>query len=235
MIPTFPRFVAAHCDIGRPPLVPELRINLARDAVGIFEAAGEIPRRGEIMPPYWAFAWPGGQALARWILDQPAEVAGRHVVDIGAGSGISSIAAAIAGARHVLAVDIDPLATLAIAINAKVNDVVLETTSADVLGALPDADLVLLGDLVYEPAMETRVAGLIEDAVRRDMEVLVADRTNAKRLRIAGGSGRGGRRAFAPEFLGDYEAPLTPALEGHPFERARLWRIRRAETRSERA
>lgn len=207
------------------PLVPEVTLRLARDAAGIFVAVDAIERPGVRMPPYWAFAWPGGQATARWLLDHAAEVAGKRVVDIGAGSGVAAIAAALAGAATVLAADIDPLATVAIGINARANGVQITTTTEDVLGTMPPADLVLLGDLVYEPETAVRVAAVLDKAAREGGDVLVADRIQARRLPV-GGLKRG--RDGAPvafDLVGTYDAPLTPTLDAHPFERARLWRL----------
>ncbi len=214
--------------LARTALVPEIALHLARDATGIFAAVEAIARVGEKMPPYWAFAWPGGQATARYLLDNPEMVRAKRVVDIGSGSGIAAIAAMMAGARSSLAADIDPLAEIAAAMNARANGVEIATTTADILGAVPDdADLVLLGDLVYEPEMATRVTSLLELAASRGIEVLVADRTSARRLR----PGRllvGNRRPKQePHFmpLAEYDAPLDPPLPAHPFERARLWRL----------
>lgn len=227
--------------LARTALVPEIALHLARDATGIFAAVEAIARVGEKMPPYWAFAWPGGQATARYLLDNPEMVRAKRVVDIGSGSGIAAIAAMMAGARSSLAADIDPLAEIAAAMNARANGVEIATTTADILGAVPDdADLVLLGDLVYEPEMATRVTSLLEAAATRGIEVLVADRTSARRLRpgrLLVGNRRpkdtdrllvGNRRPkqeshFMP--VAEYDALLDPPLPAHPFERARLWRL----------
>lgn len=198
---------------GRAALVPEIALQLASDATGIFSIIEQWERDGARLPPYWAFAWPGGQAVARHLLDHRAEVAGRRIIDIGAGSGIAAIAAALAGARHVIAADIDPLAAAACRLNAASNGVALETTTADVLGAPPEADLIVIGDLVYEPEIATRVAACLEAAARTGIAVLVADRTSAR------------RPSLAMTLVATYDAPLTPALPAHPSERARLWRL----------
>lgn len=210
--------IATHSRLGTTPLVPEVRLHLAADATGIFGAiAQDAPDNG--YPPYWAFAWPGGQATARYLLDTPSLVTGQRVVDIGAGSGIASIAAALAGARHVLAADVDPLASAAISLNAAANGVHVAATTDDLLGGPPEADLILLGDLVYEPELATRVAAFLQDAARRGIAVLLADRTTAKRPPVA----------F--DLVAEYDAPLIPALPAHPFERARLWRLTPAPIR----
>jgi predicted nicotinamide N-methyase len=220
--------VLGAADPASAPLVPEIRLLLARDPTGIFETVAAAPQDSpERYPPYWAFAWPGGQATARHLLDRPEIVRGRRVVDIGAGSGIAAIAAAMAGARSVLAVDVDPLAEAAIRINARHNGAAVATSTRDVLGALPAGDLILVGDLVYEPELRTRVAAMLDAAVRGGAEALVADRSNARMLRLDGASARAAKAMVAFEPVGDYDAPLIPALPGHSFERARLWRASR--------
>ncbi len=198
--------------LGAASLVPEVRLHLAADATGIFSAVAEALPDSEY-PPYWAFAWPGGQAAARYLLDVPSRVTGKRVVDIGAGSGIASMAAVQGGAASVLAADVDPLACAAIALNAAANGIRVNTTTVDLLGTLPDADLIVLGDLVYEPELATRVSAFLQDAAQRDIVVLLADRTTARRPPVA----------F--DLVAEYDAPLTPALPAHPFERARLWRL----------
>lgn len=211
-------FIAGHTSGGATSLVPEITLALARDPTGIFEVAARQVGGGDGQPaswhpPYWAFAWPGGQAAARHVLDGGADVRGRRVLDIGSGSGLAAIAAAMAGASSVLAADTDPMAVAAIAVNAAANGVRVETTTADVLGEPPEADMVLIGDLVYEPALATRVAALLAAAVQRGTTVLVADRTSARRPPVP------------LELVAVYDAPLTPALPAHPFEKASLWRL----------
>lgn len=214
MIAARQAFVRAQCRLEATALVPEIVLRLANDATGIFGATSDLESDGEAMPPYWAFAWPGGQATARYLLDHPEEVIGRSVIDIGAGSGIAAIAAARSGARSVRAADIDPLACVAAEMNADANGTHIETTANDVLGDVPEADLVLIGDLVYEPELAVRVAALLDAAAARGIDVLLADRTSAKRPPVA----------F--DFVAEYDAPLTPKLPAHPFERARLWRLK---------
>lgn len=203
-------------------LVPEVCLHLAADATGIFASVDAIEREGERYPPYWAFAWPGGQAMARYLLDTPETVSGRRVLDIGAGSGIAAIAAALRGAAEAVAVDVDPLAAAAARMNAAVNAVSVTTLTGDVLGALPEADVMLIGDLVYEPDLQTRVAALLEWARQSGLEVLIADRTNAR------------RPPLALEAVAAYDAPLTPSLPAHPFERACIWRLASGHKRRKR-
>jgi predicted nicotinamide N-methyase len=203
-------FIDRHTRVTETYLVPEVRLALAREATEIYSAAAAIDG---CPPPYWAFAWPGGQALARHILDHPASVAGKRLLDLGTGSAIQAIAALKAGAAQVCASDIDPFAAAVARRNAALNDVALEVTVEDLLGTEPAADLVLIGDLVYEPELEVRVGAFLERACARRIPVLFADRTTGRRPPLA----------FA--LLAEYVAPVTPPLlEGH-IERARVWQL----------
>jgi predicted nicotinamide N-methyase len=204
-------FVRIQTECATPPLVPEIALHLAQNARGIFQATYELDN--EALRPYWAFAWPGGQALARLLLDEPGLVRGKRVLDLGAGSGLGAIAAARAGATHVIAADIDPLALAACHLNAVLNGVALTVTSDDLLGGRTDADLVLVGDLVYEPDLKDRVGAFLEAHTRRGVTILYGDRTTARR---PPGDFR---------LLAEYEAPLTPALDEDYVERARVWRL----------
>jgi len=215
-------FIVANTRIGHADLVPEISLHLARDSHAIFQRAeGLTGVVQQLFPPYWAFAWPGGQAIARYMLDNPALLSGRRVVDIGAGSGVGAIAAVMAGAVHVLASDIDPLAEVAIAMNAAANGVAdrIETTTRDLLSALPDADLVIVSDLVYEPELALRVGAFLEAAARADMPLLMADRL----------SGR--RPAAVLDELARYPAPLVPAMIDNDRELGRVWRVRSRTSR----
>src|SRR5205814_8568090 len=135
------------------------RLDLASESTAIWQATEDTLARRGVPPPFWAFAWAGGQALSRYLLDHPAEVAGRFVLDFGAGSGLVAIAAAKAGAARVVAAEIDPFAAAAIAINATLNDVAVTVTTADVIGAAdPRCEVVSAGDVCYEQPMSARVA-----------------------------------------------------------------------------
>src|SRR5258705_1971848 len=150
-------FVRDHVHLGGVAFVPEILLHQADDPIGLWEL-NEGEYRSEQPPPFWAFAWAGGQALARYVLDNPAVVAGLGVLDLAAGSGLVGIAAVKAGARSVRAVEIDPLAIAAIVLNAAANDVRLDTTLGDVLdGDAGGADVVLAGDVFYSKAMADRV------------------------------------------------------------------------------
>ena len=205
------RFIERETALSASVLVPEVRLHLARDARKIFSTAETLMDGGLGSQPYWAFAWPGGQGLARYLLDHPHLVAGKHVLDLGAGSALGAIAALKAGARSALASDIDPLAVTACRMNAEANGVVLDVTQADLLAAAPEADVILIGDLVYEPDLQMRVGALLEAARAAGIPVLYGDRTSARRP----------RRDFT--LLADTEAPLTPALVDDFIERARVW------------
>ena len=138
--------------------MPEIRLHLASEVTALWQATEESLARGAIPPPFWAFAWAGGQALARYLLDHPEVVAERSVLDFGSGSGLIAIAAARAGARRVLAADIDPFAAAAIAANAALNQVAVDVATADVLAAAdPGWEIVTAGDVCYEREMAGRV------------------------------------------------------------------------------
>jgi predicted nicotinamide N-methyase len=169
-------FVRRNTAIAAPPLVPEIRLHLASEITPIWQATEESLARGAVPPPFWAFAWAGGQALARYILDHPAEVAGRFVLDFGAGSGLVSITAAKAGAAGVLAAEIDHFAAAAIAINATLNEVAVTITTADVIDtADPRWEVVVAGDVCYEQPMAARVAAWLKALARRGCVVLLGD------------------------------------------------------------
>ncbi len=154
-------FVRAHTTVATAPLVPELPLHLATEITPIWHAT-EAWLAAQCAPPFWAFAWPGGQALARHILDHPRTVAGRRVLDFASGCGIAALAAARAGAAQVLAAEIDPLAGAAIAANAALNGVTLTITLADLVATplaepAPVWDLILCGDVCYEAPMTRHI------------------------------------------------------------------------------
>ena len=169
-------FVRRNTAVEALPLLPEIRLHLATEVTPIWQATEESLARGAIPPPYWAFAWVGGQALARWLLDHPKIVAGRTVLDFGSGSGQVAIAAAKAGARHVLAAEIDHFAAAAIAANAQLNDVAVEVTTAEIIGAAdPDWEIVTAGDGCYEREMAERVVPWLRTLAAHGRLVLLGD------------------------------------------------------------
>lgn len=168
-------FIRAETVIATPPLVPEIRLHLASEVVPLWQATeANLTERG-LPPPYWAFAWPGGQALARHLLDHPDLVAGRRVLDFAAGSGLAAIAASKAGAASIAAAEIDRFAIAAIGLNAELNGVDLELIEADILGQAGGWDVVLAGDVCYERPMAERVGRWLGQLADGGTRVLMGD------------------------------------------------------------
>jgi len=150
-------FIKANARLMAPPLVPEIQLHLASEVVPLWRATEDELARIGLPPPYWAFAWAGGQALARYVLDRPEIVQGKRVLDIGAGSGLVGLAACRAGAANVLAADIDSFACAAIRLNAKANACEIAVTQDDLIDAPPAWDVILVGDLFYERPLAERL------------------------------------------------------------------------------
>jgi predicted nicotinamide N-methyase len=186
-------------------MVPEITLRLADEPFELWERTGEDV-------PYWAFAWVGGQALARHVLDNPELVAGRHVLDVASGSGLVAVAAALAGAASVTAVDVDPLAVLAIGVNADANGVRLTARCADLLATDVSADVVLAGDVCYDPDMAARVLPFLARTAAAGTVVLVGD------------PGRGYLPDTGFARLATYRVPLTRVLEGRETTPTTVWR-----------
>jgi predicted nicotinamide N-methyase len=167
-------FVLAQTAPGRAPLVPEISLHLASEITPIWQATEAWLAESGVAPPFWAFAWPGGQALARHVLDHPACATGRRVLDFAAGCGIAAIACALAGAASVEATDIDPLAIAAIGLNAGANRVSVDTQLHDVVGAECRWELILCGDVCYEGPMTGHILPWLRAMARRS-EVWLAD------------------------------------------------------------
>ena len=169
-------FVRRNTAITAPPLVPEIRLYLATEVTPIWLATEETLARSRLPPPFWAFAWAGGQALARYLLDHPVKVAGRSVLDFGAGSGLVAIAAAKAGAASVVAAEIDQFAGAAISENATLNDVEIAVQTADLLGTANSRwDVVTAGDVCYERRMAERAMTWLRMLAARGTLVLLGD------------------------------------------------------------
>jgi len=173
-------FFTRHTRLERPPLVPEVALHLADDVAALWQAMEDEAAAGGVGPgqasPFWAAAWVGGQGLARHVLDHPELVAGRTVLDLGAGSGLVGIAAALAGATRVLASDVDPYAVAVMDLNAAANGVTVLEPVGDVLDAdLPEVDVVLAGDVFYDLTMADRVRPWLFTAWVRGATVLVGD------------------------------------------------------------
>ncbi|MGE0848853.1 MAG: methyltransferase [Hyphomicrobiaceae bacterium] len=208
------QFILANTRLLAVPLVPEIRLHLAEESLPIWQKTEEELDAMNLPPPYWAFAWAGGQALARYLIDNPALVAGRRVLDLGSGSGLAAVAAAKAGAAHVLAADIDTLAVAAIKLNASANIVDLEATAEDMLDAPSDGfDVLLIGDLFYERQLAGRVLAFADIAAERGALVLAGDP----------------RRNYFPherfQQLALYPVPVTRELEDAEIKRAAVWRL----------
>lgn len=169
-------FIRANTALAQSPLVPEITLHLATEVTPLWEATEATLAASQLPPPYWAFAWAGGQALARHILDHPELAAGRTVLDFGAGSGLLAIAAALAGARSVTAAEIDPFATASIAMNARLNDVAVDLEDDDVIGR-EDApwETVLVGDMCYERPLAERLTLWLRGLAARGTIVLLGD------------------------------------------------------------
>jgi predicted nicotinamide N-methyase len=177
-------FIRANTEVAAPPLVPELRLYLATAVTPLWQATEAFLERSGLAPPYWAFAWPGGQALARHILDHPEIARGRIALDVAAGSGLAAIAAARAGARRAIACDVDPAACAAMRLNAALNDVEIEIQLADLTGGTKRAaELILAGDVCYERGMAGAVSAWLSRQAELGARVLLADPGRAYRPR----------------------------------------------------
>jgi predicted nicotinamide N-methyase len=193
------------------PLVPEIRLYLASEIVPLWRKTEEELGKEGIPPPYWAFAWAGGQALARYILDQG--LAANSVLDFGSGSGLVAIAAAKAGAKKVLAADIDPFAAAAIALNAKENGVAVETTTEDVIGRAGDWNLILIGDMCYERPLAERLLAWLTERTRAGATVLMGD------------PGRTYFPKSGVERLATYQVQTTRELEDREVRETSVYRL----------
>ena len=167
-------FIRANTSLGRAPLVPEIELYLASEITPIWQATEDWLKQRALQPPYWAFAWPGGQALARHVLDHPGLVAGKRVLDFAAGGGIAAIACAHAGAASVVAAEIDNFARTAIGLNAAVNSVVVTVFEGDVVGLDCRWDVILCGDVCYEAPMTDHILPWLR-VMARDADVWIAD------------------------------------------------------------
>jgi predicted nicotinamide N-methyase len=207
-------FILANTKLLPVPLVPEIKLHLAEESLPIWQKTEEQLRASNIPPPYWAFAWAGGQALARYILDHAGLVAGRRVLDLGSGSGLAAIAAAKVRAAAVTAAEIDAFAIAAIALNAEANGVNVTTTERDLLAeADVAAEVLLVGDLFYERALAERTLSYCELARTQHAQVLVGD---PQRSYFP-------RHRFEP--LAEYAVPVTRELEDAEIKRTAVWRL----------
>lgn len=209
-------FICRNTALETPAMVPEFRLWLATEYVPIWQATEAWLEEQNVDPPYWAFCWPGGQAVARYLLDNPTLVEGKRVVDFAAGSGVSSMAAARAGAASVVANDIDALSLIAARLNASANDLAIETSSEDWLAGLdgvPDADVVIAGDVCYEREMSARALAWLRGHAARGRLVLLGDP---------------GRNYFSAQGLEErarYDIPTSLQLENRGMRETVVWRV----------
>ena len=206
-------FIRRETVVAAPPLVPEIRLHLATEITPIWQATETTLAHEGLPPPYWAFAWPGGQALARTILDDPAIVAGKCVLDFAAGSGLVAIAAAKAGAGSVTAAEIDKFAASAIALNAALNGVTVPVTLDDVVDTTGPWDLVLAGDVCYERPMAERVTAWLRTLVRQGTEVLMGD------------PGRSYLPPSGLQLVTRHRVPTSLELEDRTERETAIWRL----------
>jgi predicted nicotinamide N-methyase len=210
-------FVRAHTRLTPVPSVPEISLHLAEEPFGLWEQTEHEQHGQNLPPPFWAFAWAGGQALARYLLDHADLVAGRNVLDVASGSGLVAIAAAKAGATVVSATEIDRFAAAAIAINARANGSKVAVSLADVLdGNGDDADVVVAGDVCYEKTMARRILEFVDRAGAGGRDVLIGDpgRAYLPRTRL--------------EPVAAYDVLVSRVLEDADVKRATVWRLRPA-------
>jgi predicted nicotinamide N-methyase len=206
-------FIRANTAVASASLVPELRLHLATEVVPLWQATEASLEKAGLPPPYWAFAWPGGQAIARHVLDNPRLVAGRQVLDLAAGCGIAAVAAARAGAR-ASASEIDRFALAAIALNAGLNQVEVALIDRDVLNdGAGDWDTVLAGDLCYERPMADRVSAWLRLQARAGITVLMGD------------PGRAYKPADGLAEVARYLVPTSRDLEDRDERETVVWRV----------
>ncbi|MPZ57171.1 MAG: methyltransferase domain-containing protein [Rhizobiales bacterium] len=210
-------FIRANTRLRPVALVPEISLHLADEAVPLWQKTEEELAAIGLPPPFWAFAWAGGQALARYVSDNPEIVAGGRVLDLGAGSGLVAIAAARAGAAPVIAVDIDALSESAIALNAEANGVHVECLVTDLLdrpGSQPPRyDVILVGDLFYEQTTAGRALAFLSCTVAAGARILIGDPG----------------RAYLPDErltrLAEYSVPVTRDLEDSDIKRTAVFAL----------
>jgi predicted nicotinamide N-methyase len=209
-------FIRANTAIFAVPLVPEISLHIAHESVPLWQKTEEELGAIGLPPPFWAFAWAGGQALARYVLDHPGCVRQKSVIDLASGSGLVAIASGKAGASSVLAADIDTFAVASIGMNSIINgmDQVITATSQDLLENPPPAcDIILVGDLFYEKSLAERVFAWLSEAKQNGTAVLIGDPG----------------RSYLPKDkliqLANYQVPVTRDLEDAEIKRTAVWTL----------
>ncbi|TPK70544.1 methyltransferase [Mesorhizobium sp. B2-4-15] len=207
------QFILDNTALMAPPHVPEIQLYLADEAHGLWQRTEDELVEIGLPPPFWAFAWAGGQGLARYVIDNPATVRGKRVLDFASGSGLVAIAAAKAGAAGVTAADIDPFSGTAVRLNAQANGVEIEFLGTDCIGADMGWDVVLAGDVFYDKPFADRLMPWFSALKQRGAQILVGD------------PGRSYLPPSGLEPLGVYEVPVTRALEDAEIKRTTVWRL----------
>jgi predicted nicotinamide N-methyase len=207
-------FILAETRLLPVPHAPEIMLHVADEATDLWQRTEEELGEIGLPPPFWAFAWAGGQALARYILDHPETVRERRVLDFASGSGLVAIAAMKAGAAEVTACDIDPFAIAAIGVNAQANGVAVTPLAADIVGQDRGWDTVLAGDICYEHDLAARVIEWLLALSNRGATVLIGD------------PGRSYLPKDRLESLAVYEVPVTRTLEDSDIKKSSVWRFR---------
>jgi predicted nicotinamide N-methyase len=207
-------FIRANTAVASPPLVPEIRLHLAGEITPLWQATEQSLARDQLPPPYWAFAWAGGQALARHVLDHRQLVRGKRVLDFGAGSGLLALAAARAGAAMVTAAEIDPFAAAAIALNAGLNALELSVETADVIGRTATPwQVILVGDMCYERPLAERLTAWLRSMAAQGALVLLGD------------PGRNYLPKEGLTALARYTVPTPLDLEDRTMREGVVWRL----------
>jgi predicted nicotinamide N-methyase len=214
MTPDPVAFIRSETRLRPVPHAPEISLHVADEATELWQKTEEELGEIGLPPPFWAFAWAGGQALARYILDHPETVRGRRVLDFASGSGLVAIAAMKAGAAEVMACDIDSFAIAAMDLNAKANGVSINPLRADIVGQDRGWDTVLAGDICYERDLADRVIEWLSGLSRRGATVLIGD------------PGRSYLPKDRLETIAAYEVPVTRTLEDADIKKSSVWRLR---------
>ena len=208
------QFIRDHTVLTQTPLVPEISLYVASEMLPIWQMTEDEMQKVGLPPPFWAFAWAGGQALARYVLDNPELVAGKRVLDFGAGSGLAGIAAALAGAAKVSAAEIDPIAIIALQLNAHANKVMLASVEGDIVGQITqDWDVVLAADVCYEGPASKLIVAWLDELARAGVMVLMGD------------PGRTYFPKSGHEKLISYAVKTTTELEDTDLRNTSVWRV----------
>lgn len=207
-------FVIANTELITVPFTPEIRLHLATEITPIWQATEDELAEQGLQPPFWAFAWPGGLGLARYILDHPETVRGKTVLDFASGSGLVAIAACLAGAQRVVAADIDQFALAAIRENAAANQVDMEATQSNFLDQeIAGFDVILAGDICYEKPLARRVTDWMQKAASSGLSVLLAD------------PGRSYFDQVNMSCISRYDIPTSLELEDRITRSVGVWRV----------